>query len=130
MLWEAFVIVTVMLVTDCYGRDALEYFVKHRTVQNFTFTVLANINSSNRVWVEYQYYFKNSEKLKIRNHIESVLNVGIFENPNTLFDCKFLPSNESVSKKDYSNVTLQGYSFEIVNLLQELLHFRYNIVYF
>lgn len=109
------IVVFFLLISECRTRDALKYFADHRTIQNSSITVLSNLTLINTIWVEYNYLFNaaTEEYEKNERYFKNVLNVGIYENINTPFDCNILNDGE-----------YKGYSFEILNLLQERLNFE------
>lgn len=98
------------------NRSALIYFTEHRKVLNSSFTILDYSNSSAAIWLEYKYYFEQMhtmEKFKVKNlNTQSRLKVGIFETDSSPFDCTFNADD------------VQGYSYNIISLLKEILHLR------
>lgn len=93
---------------------AIKYMFKHNKVQNFSVTVISNHSTSSKTWIEYNFHLLNNRRTDDEKLSEKMLNIGIFKLGDFQSDC-FIDSNMS---------SYNGYSFAILQKLQEALQFR------
>lgn len=108
-----FVIVHLILINS--ESTAIKYMFKHKKIQNFSVTVISNQSILNKSWIEYNFHLVNNRTKGKRELFEKMLNVGIFKLDDFQSDCFIRPNNMS---------SHYGYSFAILQKLQEALQFR------
>ncbi|XP_044270144.1 uncharacterized protein LOC123014905 [Tribolium madens] len=94
-------------------RDAIQFFIAHKKVNQASIEVLENVGNSTKIWLEYKYVFATEDD----SVLNTTLKVGVFAKTALTFD--FLDCR--MSTIDNQTVT-KGYSIDIIENLRETLN--------
>lgn len=94
--------------------NSLKHFAKRTKFSNYSVTIYENVNAVNKTWVEYKLYLKKT-RTTYKNMTGTVLRVGIPLKPHFSPDCYL---------KQTPNTKFRGYSFQVLEELQNILNFR------
>lgn len=116
--------ITILIQTTKYAvaTDAIQYIGKHRTVLNLTLTALNDVDVTNkRAWVEYKYVLLNENRQTRKDLSDVTIQVGILESQHLFTDCWVRYNSDD---NNNNNTNFGGYSLQILEELQERLHFE------
>lgn len=99
------------LLQEGFSLNSFQFIEKHKSLINSSVTVLKS--NGDKTVLQYEYVIANNQSIKTAAVNGTTLIVGFLQNADLLFDCNYK-----------QNGLFEGYSFKVLQKLQELLKFE------